>query len=405
MWGIFNIRTADSIKYGKKVDELNDGIKESIVTVVGNMQELAIGAKYKFIAEPEFNNKYKSWQYNPSVVTPLAPKSREETVLFLQSVLTENQAKAITSEYPDIVNDVMNGKDNVDLAKLKGIGEKTWIKIKDKIINNFILVDLIALLMPHGITASAIATMLQTEHNPSLLKQKIEENPYFLTTIRGFGFAKVDKIAIQLNPSFRKSKQRAIAFTKYYLTDSAENAGDTYVNYKTIHAEAENVIPESIENFDELIESQRNDGKFLKIADDKIGLAKYFNIESNIYERLKEIEAAPFPFDITEEDIENGIVESEEEQGFKFSDEQKLIIREAFNHNVLLFTGGAGCGKTTISRAILNIYSKAECKVDACSLSAKAARRITEATGHEAQTIHRLLEYNGKVFNKTRVIR
>lgn len=400
-WGIFNVRTSDHVQYGKKITandlfDTEDISNQRIVTVVGSMQHLCLGAEYEFIAAPEYNKKYESWQYKPSIITSIAPRTENATRTFLSFILTETQTNTLLAKYPNIVDEIMQGTDNVDLSQLKGIGQKTWLKIKEKIVNNFVISDLITLLQPHGVSYSAILKMLRSEPNPSLLKQKILENPYILTQIKGFGFKKVDDIAVKLKPEILSSSKRAYAFANYYLSQQGENDGHTWVYVDDLRGEAQSMIHESITQFDEMLAHESKGGVFLHIEGDRVGLNRYYEVEESIYDILTHLNNTPFVSKVTEEQISDGISQTEDEQGFEFTDEQKDVIHQSFNQNVTLISGKAGSGKTSIARAILNIYRKASCSIAACSLSAKAAVRITEATGFRASTIHMLLGTIGK---------
>lgn len=400
-WGIFNIRTSDPIEHSRPITETEafGEVKETgsyIVTVVGNMQHLSLGAEYEFTAEPEYNKKYSSWQYKPSAVISIAPKTIAEAKTFLSFVLTEKQANTLLGVYPNIIEDVMNNKDDVDLSLLNGIGPKTWEKIRLKIVDNFVISDLITLLQPHGITYGAIMRMLRSESNPSLLKQKILDNPYYLTQLRGFGFKTVDAIALKIKPELRSSTKRAAAFIKYILHNNADQDGHTWMLLDTLRDEADKMVHESLEKFDQLIDVESKGGVFLKVVDDKVGLKMYFDIEEGIKDILAHLNSLRFKYNISENDIEYGIRQTEKEQGFAFSEEQVAVIHQSFQQNVTLISGRAGSGKTSISRAILNIYRNANCSMAACSLSAKAAQRIQEATGFKASTIHMLLGAQGE---------
>ena len=400
-WGIFNVRTTDKVEHGKKIDtddfdaSGSNDIPAQIIVVVGKMQKLTLGGEYEFTGECEFNNKYKSWQYKVSSVRSIAPQDRATSKLFLQSILTEMQADTLLDVYPDIVNEVMNGTDKVDVSLLKGIGEKTWAKIKDKIINNFVISDLVAMLQPHGVTYEAIIKLLQGSTSPAILVGKIEENPYYLTRMRGYGFAKVDKIALSLKPELRVSDKRTVAFVKYTLHSRGENDGHTWIGLDVMKEEVRNNIPECAELFDTLVEKESNGGLFLHVEDDKIGLCSYYNVEKSIYDILTYLDTLSPRVPVEEDKLDQYIAETEKEQGFPFSDEQYKVIKDAVKHNVSMISGQAGSGKSTIARAILNIFRKSGCSVAACSLSAKAAQRIREATGFAASTIHMLLKCKG----------
>jgi ATP-dependent exoDNAse (exonuclease V), alpha subunit - helicase superfamily I member len=367
--------------------------KQFQTILAGNTVQLFIGQKYKITARLKLNTKYRSWQYEPISVLSTKPKTQDEQQKFLESIVTKNQAKTLIENYPNIVDDIINGTDNIDISKLYGIGKTTYAQIKNKILDNFVISDILVLLQPLGITFNMIKKLLREEPNPALLKQKLIDNPYIMTRIKGFGFKTVDTLALKLNPNIRLSKQRTYAFITYYLKDIGENVGHTWVRENILESAVIDNINECIDIYHDIIKLEKQKNVILYFNNDKVGLAKYHELESNIFNILVSLNNYNKSFEV---DIEDGIQEAEKEQGFKFSDEQNRIIEKAFENNVTVISGRAGTGKTSISRAILKIYNNANYRIGACALSAKAAQRITEATGFPASTIHRMLSWQGE---------
>ena len=395
-WGVFNVKTKENLPFAQEVSQ--PGIFEDdkdfepyyIVCVAGKMQQLYVGSEYEFTAVCEYSSKYKTWNYVPSTVTAIAPSSIEDTRFFLESILTENQANVLLKEYPNIVQEIIDGKDNVDIKRLKGIGDKTYNTIKEKIINNYVISDIISELQPYGVTLTAIKNLLKWEPQSAILKQKIKENPYCMTEAKGFGFQTVDKIALKRDPSLIDSSKRLLAFMKYYLNQAAESEGHTWVEMSQLNTGIIDQVPQCIDVFDKLV-SLEEDGKFggyFYIKDSKIGLSRYHDYEENIYEILKSLELYNF---LGKVDTEFGIKKAEKELGYGLSEDQKNVVKQIEKNNVVIFTGKAGSGKTSSAKAILNSFTNSS--IACCSLSAKAAQRIQEATGFKAMTIHRLLEY------------
>ena len=361
----------------------------------GNMQHLYIGSEYKVTATLTYNQKYKSYQYTPSIVSAITPKTVDQQKRFLESIVTPKQADTILEIYPEIVDDVINNREEVDLSKLHGIGEFTWDNIKEKILNNYIISDILILLQPLGVSYNMIKKLLAQEPNPSLLKMKLIDNPYIMTRIKGIGFKTVDALALKLNPEIKISAKRTYAFIYYYFHSIGESNGHTWVNISTLDNAVRDNIYECIDVYDSIITSERASNKILYFEDDNVGLLNYYELESSIFEILQSLNG----FDkVWEFDVNNGIADAEKQQGFQLTDEQREIVRRATESNVVIISGKAGVGKTTISRALLKIYSNAGYSIAACALSAKAAQRITEATGYPATTIHRLLGAQGMKF-------
>lgn len=395
-WGVYSFNTTDQLPNCQKItthkDLFGDEHGDAFVgTLAGRMQQLCIGSEYKITATYKDDNKYGA-QYVPITVYALAPQTVEDSKIFLKSLIPESVADSLLTVYPNVVNDVADGKlDTIDFSKVKGVREKTWKKIKDKIIDNYLISDIITLLKPLGVTFTMIKNLLSNEPNPGLLKQKIENNPYYLCSMKGFGFKKVDKLALKLKPELLESRERCIAFISYYLTEIGENDGHTWCSVDILKAAVEDSAPECIDVFDGVIENN----SFLHQYENRIGLKLYYNLEMKILSIIQERLNKPSPVPIENDEIEAGIAKAEQEQGFSYTDEQKSIIRSILTQSISFVTGKAGTGKSSILRGIIRAYSLANHNISACALSAMAAQRITEATDYPAMTIHRTLGCHG----------
>lgn len=392
-YGVYSFTTKDDIPeyYACKADPFDfDDNSETLKgsTLAGKMQQLSVGMEYKVKAALEYNAKYKSYNYVPIVVIANIPKTQEQQIAFLKTQVTELQAKHIIEVYPNIVEDVIQNKP-IDISKIKGIGEVTWKNIKEKILDNYVISDILSMLQPLGVTFSVIKKLITDEPNPSLLKQKLIENPYIMTRIKGLGFKKVDDLALKLNPNLRVSEKRVTAFLKYYLNSVGEDLGHTWVTQNELDNAVQDNIYECFEIYQDFIDKEKAKPLFLYFEDDKVGMSSKRNAEMSVLDILNDLNNYQSDFKI---DVEKGIKEAEKEQGFEYTEEQKKYIRQLCQTNINLLSGLAGTGKTTILRALLKIYK--EYSLGCCALSAKAAQRITEATNCPASTIHRLLGFN-----------
>lgn len=401
-YGVFVFHTKDNIpKYDDVPENTFDSdlyAKNTKMSVLaGNMQQLYLGVEYEVTATLEYNAKYKSYQYKPKIVTATKPKSEQQQKCFLKSIVSEKQAETILEHYPNIVQDIVEGNDNVDVSILKGIGDKTYAKIKEKVLDNYVISDILVLLQPLGVTFSKIKKLISNEPNPTLLKEKLISNPYIMLEIKGFGFKTVDQLALKLNPEIKVSSKRTYAFINYYFTDMGNNQGHTWTTVDSLECAIRDNINECMETFHKIIDSEKEIEKVLHFEGDKVGLLRYYENERNIFGILKSLQSYK-SLKISEKDINDGILQSEKDQGFPLTEEQRQLVIKSMNYNVVIVTGSAGTGKTSVSRAILNVYKKANYSISCCALSAMAAQRIIEATGFQASTIHRLLGYNSTGF-------
>lgn len=205
MFGIYAFCTKDQIPQfspynDNKFDDSGD--KEYVASkLVGEVQQLYIGTKYNVKATCIYSQKYHEYQYKPISVVADVPKTQTDQLMFLKTQAKESIAESLLAEYPNIIEDVMAGKcKTIDTSMIKGLGNKTWAKLREKIINNYVISEVVVMLQPHGITFNMIKKLVEAEPDPEKLKYKINTNPYILTKIRGLGFKKVDDIALKIRP-------------------------------------------------------------------------------------------------------------------------------------------------------------------------------------------------------------
>ena len=355
------------------------------------MQQLSIGGEYQIKAKYEYNKQY-GHQYKPLSIYALVPQTKEMQLLFLKTIIPEWMAENLINEYPNLVNDVANGTlKEIDYSKIKGVREITWNKVKEKIINNYLISDILMLLKPLGVTYTMIKKLLSDEPNPVLLKREIEKNPWVLTRVDNLGFKRVDDLALKLKPELIDSTQRLVSFIQYYFKDLGESKGHTWCSEKILRTAISNNVYECSDKVDWLFENNN----FLHIVNGRIGLKYYYDIEQQIYQLILDKSKVDTTINISDTAIELAIKHAEEEQGFNYVVEQLDTIHKSLHRTVSLITGKAGTGKTSIMRAIVKAYTENNYMITASALSAMAAQRITEATEFPAMTIHRTLGCQG----------
>lgn len=348
-WGVFGFSTKDDIPFFTKSiktfdpfgdnNSANNTDDRKMSKLAGKMQHLVVGGEYVVKAKYKKDKKYGD-QYTPIAIYAIIPQSRETQLLFLKSMIPEWMADNLINAYPNVVNDVANGTlKTIDYSLVKGVREITWNKIKEKIINNYLISDIISMLKPIGVTYAMIKKLLSEEPNPVLLKQELEKNPYIMTKIDGIGFRKCDDLALKLKPELIDSTQRLVAFIQYYFKDLGESKGHTWCSEKILRTAISNNIYECCNKVDWLLEN--ND--FLHIDNGRIGLKYYYDIEMQIYHLILNKSQIETTINISDEIIEQAIKDSEDEQGFKYVPEQLDAIKKSLKRTVSFITGKAGC--------------------------------------------------------------
>lgn len=385
-----------------------DKITEKYTTkLVGRSVPLSISSKYKVTAKFIYNEKY-GYQYEIVTIKPVVSSDSQATLdnSYLQAIITPTQYETINSAYPNIVQNLLDNPNfEPDYSKLKGIKQKSWYKIREKILKYQQIGDILALLVPLGISNNMIEKLTSYEPNIDILKSKLKTNPYEFTKIQGFGFLTVDKLALKINPDLATSSFRVAACTKHVLEEEAMN-GYLWVSIQDFGRAFSKIIKPGTPEFNEcfkhvkeLIQVEREltkDGNntLLHVIDDVIGLQKYYNMEKSIWNHLKRLnEASNFEPNSNLEDViqETNNYFSTPDKQVELTDEQISAIQSTIKNKVVIITANAGAGKTVCIKGILNLFKNYN--VATAALSGKAARRIEEATGVASNTIHKLLEW------------
>ena len=365
-------------------------------TIIGNMQRLEIGCQYIMEVNEVFDRKYKKIQFESILIYEQIPKTRDQKEVFLNSILTETQTKTVLDAYPDFIENIMDGVE-LDLSLLNGIKEYRFALIKEKVIDSYILTDLLLFLSPYGITYKEVKEISSICESVSDVKEMILDNPYVLVKKTKLKFGLVDSVAINISDKFIKSKERLIAFLEYQLKMQESSKGDTWINSNKLYQMVEKRVMECSHLFKKLLIDEVEKPTFLHIEGDKVGSLYSYNTEIKIFKELNRINSSLPKFIIPTNDIvELTIKEVERNQGFELSEEQKetmyMLPEEG---NVLIVSGSSGSGKSTAINTICEILDTAQVEEDISisqmALSAKASIRMHELTNRPSSTIHKFL--------------
>ena len=220
-----------------------------------DMDSFTLGVEYEITAEEQIN-KYGT-SYKVLNIKRDIPTTAEGTYLFLSEILTENQARVLIENYPNIIQKVKdNDLDDIDLSKLKGIGEKTFAVIKDKIIINYCLMDLV-IEFKNVLSMNIIKRIYDEYSSIDKLKEKLKTQPYAtLTRISRIGFKTADSIILQLQKEniidfgydVKTSPDRCLSCI-LFLLEQNENDGHTKMNLADLRKQCLNTVPACAEHF------------------------------------------------------------------------------------------------------------------------------------------------------------
>ena len=386
--------TPDFKIYGVSVDKqkyselkLN---KYGNISITGEISDLTLGVEYEITAEEQVN-KY-GVSYKVVNLRRDVPTTIEGTYLFLSEILTENQAKTLVENYPTIIQKIRNNDlDDIDFSKLKGIGQKTFEKIKDKIASNFILMDLV-IEFKNVLSMSVIKKIYDEYSSIDKLKEKLKSEPYTaLTRISRIGFKTADSIILQLQKEniidfgcdVKTSPDRCLSCILYLLEEN-ENEGHTCMNLADLRQQCLKTVPSCADHFVDVI---KDDNIYYNKEDMTVALRKTYETEKCIADTiLTNVHNANNVWDF---DVEKYRKVGE----FELSDEQIGILDVVCKNNIAILNGFAGSGKTYSTKGIINMLKANNKSFQLMSPTGRAAKVLHENTNEPASTIHRGLGY------------
>lgn len=361
------------------------------IAAVGVMPLLAVGEQVEcngeYIIHQRFGRQFKVNSYHTVI-----PRSVSAIEAYLGSGVIRGigptTAKAIVSEFGADTLRVLD-EEPARLKEVSGIGAKRAMMIADSYRETRDMRDILLALEPYGITVSQ-AQKLYDIYGSGCIERLLEDPYQLIYDVEGIGFITADKIAQNIEGFSAESVPRLKAGIIYSLTEALNEYGHTFLPRHNLLSYAQKLL-----NADDALLSNALDAlissrevRYCMVGDvDGIFLPRVFRLEKEIADRLIRIQSDVVP---------NPFLESLADTPYsdiRLSPMQAEAVRLALKEGVLVITGGPGTGKTTIIRAITNILSRMQMDYALCAPTGRAAKRMSDATGEEGKTLHRLLEY------------
>lgn len=280
------------------------------------------------------------------------------------------------------------------LAEVKGISQRKAMEIADQVNEKRDLRQAMIFLQQYGISTTLAVKIYNTygQEVYSILK----ENPYRMADdVDGVGFRTADEIAARVG--IRTDSDFRIRSGIQYALLQASNEGNTYLPMPELTQRASALLEIEPEYIEKHYMNLAMDRKIImRQADDvtQIYASAFFYMEANTATMLKQLDAT---FDVPDIEIEARLRQIEKQTKMDLDEHQVEAVKEAVRNGVLVITGGPGTGKTTTINTIIKYFESEGMDIFLAAPTGRAAKRMSETTGFEARTIHRMLELNGGV--------
>ena len=278
------------------------------------------------------------------------------------------------------------------LSEVKGISEKMAMAISEQVEEKKEMRQAMMFLQEYGISMSLAVKIFQ-EYGPRLYTV-IKENPYQLADdIAGVGFKMADEIAKRVG-IFTDSDFRIKSGVLYTLLQATAN-GHTYLPEDELLSQASELLRVEKESIEKHLMDMQIDKRLVIRESEGIRIvyaSQYYYMEMSVARMLHDLNIRGGE---PEETIRKKLLQIQKEESIELDEKQVQAVVEAVNSGLLIITGGPGTGKTTTINTIIRYFESEEMEILLAAPTGRAAKRMTEATGYEARTIHRLLEISG----------
>ncbi len=379
---------------------------DEIITIVGNIPLIREGERLKVggktVVHPTYGEQLKIETYELITPTTLSGIEKYLASGLIPGIGPKTAEKIVEKFGIDSLDVLQYAPER--LKEIEGIGNKKLEKIVESFREQREMKEVMVFLQQYDITP-ALGVKIYKKYGSETIK-KLRQNPYRLSEdIIGVGFKLADNIARSMGVD-RLSDYRINAGIKFTLKEISRE-GHTYLPKDELILRATRLLGSDKELIEQSVMNLALKGQIqLENIGDHTAAYSMTNYyaETNVSKRI--IQLSKGEKKDLELDVDKEIEELEEENEIELADKQKQAIKESVDNGLLIITGGPGTGKTTTINSIIQLFEKQDLKILLAAPTGRAAKRMSEATGKEAKTIHRMLEYGyadetlGMMFSK-----
>ncbi|MGI3213090.1 SF1B family DNA helicase RecD2 [Roseovarius tibetensis] len=369
-----------------------------LVTTVGHAAMISAG-EWVTASGVWINDRTHGLQFKAQFLRASAPSSIDGIEKYLGSGMIRGigpvYARRLVKMFGKDVFDIIEATPE-RLREVEGIGPKRADKITSGWADQKVIREIMVFLHEHGVGTARAVRIFKTYGTDAV--EVMSENPYRLARdIRGIGFRTADLIAEKLD--IEKTAMIRVRAGISFALSEAMGDGHCGLPRGDLVGLAGKLLEVPTDLIESAMQEELDEGTVTadQVGDtDCIFLTGLYQAERGIADQIRRIKQGALPWpDI---DADKALPWIEQKTGLSLADSQAEAIRLALKSKVMVITGGPGVGKTTIVNSILRILAAKSVKLLLCAPTGRAAKRMTEATGMEARTIHRLLEFDPKAF-------
>ena len=368
--------------------------EEEEITCVGTFSDIVEGenieAKGEFTEHPSYGRQFKIHSFEEK-----APEDEMAIERYLGSGAIKGIGVALAARIvrrfkKDTFRIIEEEPER--LAEIKGISERKAMEIANQVNEKRDLRQAMIFLQQYGIHIN-LAVKIYQKYGQKIYSI-LTENPYQIAEdIDGVGFKTADEIAARIG--IRTDSDFRIRSGILYALTLATGEGHTYLPMEELTHRTSVLLGVDEEHIEKHYMNLALDRKIImrqKEEQVQVYSSAYFHIENNTANMLKQLDIS---YDVSDNEIEMRIKRIEKQTGMQLDEQQVLAVKEAVKNGLLIITGGPGTGKTTTINTIIRYFEMEGMDIFLGAPTGRAAKRMSETTGFESRTIHRMLEVNG----------
>ena len=361
-----------------------------LVTVVGNLASVSVGATIRLKGDWRHDSKYGK-QFSAVDYRETVPATIAGIEKYLGSGLIKGigpvYARRIVAHFREETLKVIEEQPD-SLINVEGIGQRRVDMIKKAWQDQKEIKNVMLFLQSSGVSTAYAVKIYKTYGNESI--NIVKSNPYKLADdIWGIGFKTADRIAQQLG--FDKHSFERCRSGLAYVLNELSNEGHCFAERKQLLEAAGDILELDRALIDSTIDRMTDEKTVIQDEGDAVYLPAFYHSEVGAARRIRDIISAESNYKSAGA---GEIIESiQAEHKIQYDEVQIDAIKTAAGSKFMVLTGGPGTGKTTTTLAIIKVFQKLKARVLLAAPTGRAAKRMSETTGMEAKTIHRLLEY------------